>query len=89
MKEIWLPVKDYEDLYEVSDMGRVKSLPKSKHTPQGGRFTSKEKIMKLSLTRRGYLIVTLSKQGTQLKIRYTIIELVTINMINITQSIWI
>ena len=26
MKEIWKPIKDYEGLYEVSNLGRVKSL---------------------------------------------------------------
>ena len=28
MKETWKPVKGFEGLYEVSDMGRVKSLPR-------------------------------------------------------------
>lgn len=26
MKEVWKPIKDYEELYEVSNLGRVKSL---------------------------------------------------------------
>ena len=26
MKEIWKPIKNYEDLYEISNLGRVKSL---------------------------------------------------------------
>lgn len=26
MKEIWKPIKDYEGLYEISNLGRVKSL---------------------------------------------------------------
>ena len=27
-EEIWKPIKDYEGLYEVSNMGRVRSLDK-------------------------------------------------------------
>ena len=26
--ELWLPIKGYEGLYEISNMGRVKSLPR-------------------------------------------------------------
>ena len=28
MPEIWKDVKDYEGLYQISNIGRVKSLPK-------------------------------------------------------------
>lgn len=30
-KEIWKPIPNYEGLYEISDLGNVKSLKKSKH----------------------------------------------------------
>lgn len=30
MKEIWKDIKDYEGLYQVSNLGRVKSLKKNK-----------------------------------------------------------
>lgn len=46
--EIWLPVKDYEGLYEVSDRGRVR---------RNG------KILKDQDDRRGYRLVDLSKNG--------------------------
>ena len=26
MKEIWIPVKNYEEFYQVSNLGRIKSL---------------------------------------------------------------
>ena len=29
MAEIWKPIKDYEGLYEISNIGRVKSLPRN------------------------------------------------------------
>ena len=53
--EIWLPVVGYEELYEVSSYGRVKSLNFS-----GGK---KEKIMKQSFDCRDYLKVRLTKDG--------------------------
>lgn len=55
MKEIWKPVRNYECLYEVSNMGRVKSL--------NYRKTGKEGIMKATKDSHGYLQVHLSKDG--------------------------
>ena len=51
--EIWKPVKDYEGLYEVSDLGRVKSLNYNR--------TNNSAIMKLGVNGRGYYTVCLSK----------------------------
>lgn len=34
MNEVWKPVKGYEGLYEISNYGRVKSLPRN--TTKGG-----------------------------------------------------
>ena len=57
MKEEWISVKGYENLYEISNFGRVKSLGnKSNH--------KSEKILKQCLSRKnGYLSVSLSKNG--------------------------
>ena len=41
MKEIWKSVPDFEGLYEISNLGRVKSLPK-----QLGVRWREEKIIK-------------------------------------------
>ena len=49
-EEIWCPVKNYENLYEVSDQGRVKSL----------KF-GKERILKPFRNKGGYLLVNLRK----------------------------
>lgn len=54
MKEQWKPVKDYED-YEVSNLGRVKSL--------NYKRTGKEKLMSPGKDSNGYLKVTLFKNG--------------------------
>lgn len=50
--EIWKPVKDYEGLYEVSNLGRVKSLKFPKH-----------KIMKHTINGIGYTTVRLTKNN--------------------------
>lgn len=64
MIEIWKPVRDYEGLYEVSNLGRVKSLSKfhctSKNYSSLG-YWSKEKILKPIIGVQGYLYVNLYK----------------------------
>lgn len=54
MEEEWRPVKGYEGLYEVSNMGRVKSL----HTSQGI-------ILKQCMNTKGYMGIDLYKNGTR------------------------
>ena len=41
--EIWKPLKNYEDLYEVSNFGNIKGLPKGHVLHHGSAFLSKEK----------------------------------------------
>lgn len=54
-KEVWKDVKNYEGLYQVSNLGRVKSL----------RF-NKEKIMSGRPDGSGYLLVPLRKDSKTL-----------------------
>ena len=54
-EEIWKPIKDYEGLYEVSNLGRVKSL--------NYRGTRKERILKNTERSNGYLAIGLIKNG--------------------------
>ena len=65
MQELWLPVVGYEGLYEVSDQGRVKSLPRPR--AQGGRL--KERILKQPTNASGYHQVSLWKDKKQ-TVRY-------------------
>lgn len=51
--EIWKPVIGYEELYQVSNLGNVKSLNYKK--------TGKEKLLKFTLTHKGYLMASLTK----------------------------
>lgn len=55
--EKWLSIKGYENLYEVSSEGRVRSLH--------NRFKTKSDILKPSIGSRGYLLVTLCKDKKQ------------------------
>ena len=59
MEEEWRPIKDYEGLYEVSNMGRVKSL---KRCDALGR-KKEEKILSGRCNKYGYLRVNLYKNG--------------------------
>lgn len=67
--ENWLPVKDYEGLYEVSDLGRVKSL----------KF-GEGKILKQYLSSSTYLTVKLYKDGK--KRSYSVHTLVAVSFLN-------
>lgn len=62
--EIFKPIKGYEGLYEVSSLGRVKSLPKYHHTRFSG-YTKKEKILKCRTDSYGYQMVILCKDKKQ------------------------
>ena len=60
MEEIWKPIKGYEGLYEVSNIGRVKSLPKTVEQYYGYKITN-ERILKQSPDRKGYMMAWLYK----------------------------
>lgn len=47
IKEAWKPVVGYEGLYEVSDLGRVKSLERVVMRSNGRPFTVRSKMLKL------------------------------------------
>lgn len=60
----WKDIKGFEDLYQISDTGMIKSKPKCYKTGKNGRitFTSGETIMKQHLN-KGYYFVRLCKEG--------------------------
>ena len=59
--ENWKAISGYEGLYEVSDMGRVKSL--------NYNHTGKEKILKPKKSHCGYLNVNICKDGHAKSVR--------------------
>lgn len=63
MMEIWKPVKGYEDFYEVSNIGRVKSLPRIIIKSDGKKQTTKERIRKFEVDKDGYLRIGLTVNG--------------------------
>jgi hypothetical protein len=60
--ELWRPVVGYEGLYNVSNYGRVKSLPRFKNNNGGKCFVS-EIILKAKRHHKGYLENSLCKEG--------------------------
>ena len=57
MKEVWKDIMGYEGLYQVSNLGRIKSL--------GNNKNKKEKIIKIWNDRNSYLNVVLHKKGVR------------------------
>lgn len=57
--EIFVPIHGYEGLYEISNLGRVKSLPKVV-----GRRIKPESFLKIRISKQGYKMVSLCKQYT-------------------------
>ena len=55
MTEIWKDVNGYEGLYQVSNLGNVKSL--------GNNKSRKEKILKPIVQKSGHLMVQFCKEG--------------------------
>ena len=65
MEEFWKDIKGFEGLYQVSNLGRVKSLERDVICKDGRVLHYAEKILKLIRMPRRYLIVYLYKNGTQ------------------------
>lgn len=65
MIEEWQDIEGYEGLYQVSSMGRVKSLKRKAHHWRGGELTIKERILKPITDSFGYRIVNLHTGGKQ------------------------
>lgn len=72
------PIKNYEKLYMIDELGNVKSLPKVKINNKGYKCLTKEKILKPQ-KRNGYLSVTLS--NNKHKQMFSVHRLVAIHFI--------
>ena len=60
MKEIWKDIPSYEGLYQVSNLGRIKSFPR-----KGTRRTTH--ILKAHPSKKGYLHVVLCNHNYKTK----------------------
>lgn len=59
--EIWKPVIGYEGFYEVSNLGRLRSVDKYIKGKGNSIRLKKGKILKSQITKIGYLLVVLTK----------------------------
>ena len=59
MSEIWKDIPDYEGSYQVSNMGRVRSLDRVVTFKDGSTRKYKGKVLKPHLNDRGYVRLTL------------------------------
>lgn len=65
MREIWKDIKEYEGLYQVSNLGNIKSLNRTIENKGsiGGKYRIKEKNRAQTISKTGYYICTLYKKG--------------------------
>lgn len=60
---MWKDIKGFEGLYQVSDTGKVKRISSEVTSITGQKYIVPGRMLKTTLTGRGYPTVTLSKQG--------------------------
>lgn len=61
--EIWKDIIGYEGIYQVSNMGRVKSLDRMVKHSKGGYAKAKGKMIKTTIMPNGYIRVGLAVKG--------------------------
>lgn len=61
--ETWENIKDFEGLYQVSNLGRVRSLDRWTNSKCGSMQLKKGRILKQGLNKCGYQLVHLCKDG--------------------------
>lgn len=79
VKEIWVPVKDFEGRYEVSNLGGVRSLDHETNN-KWGKYIQKGKVLRQYPNKQGYLCVYLYRGSKKRKIM-RVNRLVAINFI--------
>ena len=62
-QEIWKPIRGWEGFYEISNLGKVKSLDRWYFSKSGRHIHVKEKILKACCDSKGYPFVLLSKNS--------------------------
>jgi len=83
-EEIWKDIPGYEGVYQVSSLGRVKSLPRKIYRKCGKLHYSKEdRIMSLCIS-NGYKVICLYKNGKSRK--YSLHQLLAMAFLNHTAN---
>lgn len=62
LNEVWKDIEGYEGLYQVSNLGRIKSLDRLVSYSNGGIRFYKSQILKPKLEKDGYLRIGLRKE---------------------------
>ncbi len=66
--EEWMPVRNYQDLYEVSNKGRVRAFSKVVNLPNGAKRIHDLHVLSQEKMKRGYFRVSLCRDSSMCKI---------------------
>ena len=61
--EVWKNIKDYENCYQISNLGNVKSLSRFVDNHSGFKKSLKEKLLKNHISKTGYFVIDLKKEN--------------------------
>lgn len=89
MEEIWKDIEGYEGCYQVSNLGRIKSLSRKVKVQNNHTRTTKEKIISPIIQATGYSVICLGQHNPKLIHRLVAIAFIpnfdnkrTVNHIN-------
>jgi hypothetical protein len=83
-QEIWMDIPGYEGVYQVSSLGRVKSIERKVRNTNCSFRTVKEKILKNHISNNGYYKVNLMKDNVSKS--FTVHHLVSLCFLEKTNS---
>lgn len=63
LNEIWLPIKGFEGVYEVSNMGQIRSKDRIINHPTGKAVKRGSILRQFEHSKNGYMYVSLCKDG--------------------------
>jgi hypothetical protein len=75
-EEIFRDIPDYKGVYQVSNLGNVKSLKRNSRVGGGGFRVVKERCLKKSLGNRGYFRVNLHNGSEDIRLIHRLVALV-------------
>ena len=82
IEEIWKDIKGFENYYQVSNLGRVKSKFRIIERIDGKNIRKEEKILNPYTSKKGYLMVDLSVYGKRVRKTIAVHRLVAIAFIS-------
>lgn len=63
MEEVWKDIPEYENLYQVSNLGRIKSLSRYVDVREGVKIHINERVKPHYINKKGYCQIGLCKDG--------------------------